>query len=286
MSDLMFAFMEPVTTTYTAALLPASYVTGMRRQENNKTFFLMLAGSAITAGQAVKLDTSAAAGGSVIPTAAIIDPVFGIAETAIASGSYGWVTRFPSKSASANVASTVGAGEFLRASATAGRLEVITDSVGNQNAVAVALSDASSNVATVQLLNSVGAIPKRTTITFDGGALLVDGTTYATSWAPGRAIVVTKITATSAIAIVGGTNTLKVLKGTSSGNTMLSAATVDPTTFTAAVATNVALTSTGADLAIPASGTGSAVYCELVCGTMSTDGKGVSIDIEYYETAI
>lgn len=111
-----------------------------------------------------------------------------------------------------------------------------------------------------------------------------DGTVYRATIFPGRAGTVTRISFGCQTAPTVGTDTLKVLKGSSSGNTMLSTATVDANGLTANQVTTATLTATGADLAIPASGAGSCIYCEYSAGTQTVDAIGVTATIEYEPT--
>ncbi len=89
------------------------------------------AGSAITIYDALKVSlTHTNEPWGLVPTAAIQEPVVGIAHVAIASGSYGWVTvkgRVPS----ATVASTGSAGAKLGSSASAGTLVSLTQADSN-----------------------------------------------------------------------------------------------------------------------------------------------------------
>lgn len=115
----------------------------------------------------------------------------------------------------------------------------------------------------------------------NGGGTLSDSTTYRGWFVPGRAGSVTKISVIAATAPIGGTNTVKVLKGSSSGNTMLSAASYDPTGLTANQAAAMTLTSTSADLALTASGASSGAYIEWATGSQTTDAINCCVQIEF-----
>lgn len=110
---------------------------------------------------------------------------------------------------------------------------------------------------------------------------VADGTTYRALLFPGRAGTVTRAGWGCITAPVGGTSTLKILKASSAGNTMLSTATVDPTTLTDNTFTPATLTATGADLAITAT---QGIYVELVAGTQTTDAVDVEAVIEFEPT--
>lgn len=108
-----------------------------------------------------------------------------------------------------------------------------------------------------------------------------DGTTYAAMLYPGRAGTVKAAGWGCITAPIGGTSTLKILKASSSGNTMLSTATVDPTTLADNTFTAATLTGTGADLAVTAT---QGIYVELVTGTQTTDAKDLSVTVEFEPT--
>lgn len=107
-----------------------------------------------------------------------------------------------------------------------------------------------------------------------GGAVLADDATYEICVPMRRAGIVTGASLAAGIRIAGGTNTLAVAKRQGGTEvTMLSTATVDPAavptaTFTAEALT---LTATPANLAFVA---GDVLIYRLVCGTMTTDGRG------------
>jgi hypothetical protein len=105
---------------------------------------------------------------------------------------------------------------------------------------------------------------------------IADGTTYTLTIPIGRACTITGAFASIGTAISGGVNTLTISKN--GGNTLLSTADVDPTTFGANATTALTLTATGADLAFVA---GDCVKIVHVAGTQGTDGVGESVTIEY-----
>jgi len=114
-----------------------------------------------------------------------------------------------------------------------------------------------------------------------GGAATSNATTYFQYLYPSRAGVVKQITYSTNIDPVSGTNTIKVLKATSSGNTMLSTASVSLNGTTINTATVATLTATGADLALTA---GQPIYCEYAAGTQGAAAKDVTVTIEYEPT--
>lgn len=115
-------------------------------------------------------------------------------------------------------------------------------------------------------------------------AAAADGTVYRATIFPGRAGTVKQISFGCQTAPTVGTDTLKVLKGSSAGNTMLSTATVDANTLTANQVLVGTLTATGADLQVTASGAGSCIYCEYSAGTQTVDAIGIEATIEFEPT--
>lgn len=113
------------------------------------------------------------------------------------------------------------------------------------------------------------------------GGTLADGATYRGYLPIGRAATIKQVNCLCGTVPAGGTNTVKVLKASSSGNTMLSAATFDPTTLTNDTITSPALTATGADLGVTAA---QGVYVEWVAGTQTTDGVNCAVSVEYEPT--
>lgn len=108
-----------------------------------------------------------------------------------------------------------------------------------------------------------------------------DSTVYSARLFPGRAGVVKAIFFGCKTAPTVGTDTLKVLKGSSSGNTMLSAATFDANTLVADTASAATLTSTTADLALTAT---QPIYVEYSAGSQTVDAVDLSVTIEYEPT--
>jgi hypothetical protein len=103
-----------LTATYTT--LPPNLFAGMVRRNKDNTYVLMQAGAAILVNEAVQIDTAVTTCLKVKKTAAVTDHVFGTAETAIASGDYGWITRHGK--ASTLVANGVAANDPLAAGAS------------------------------------------------------------------------------------------------------------------------------------------------------------------------
>jgi len=108
-----------------------------------------------------------------------------------------------------------------------------------------------------------------------------DATVYRAMLFPGRAGIVTRVTLGCITAPSVGTDTIKVLKASSSGNTMLNAATFDANTLTANTGTTATLTGTGADLAVTAA---QGIYCEYSAGTQTVDAIGVEATVEFEPT--
>lgn len=127
---------------------------------------------------------------------------------------------------------------------------------------------------------SIGNGAKRQILQFavNGGATLVDSTTYRSLLIPGRAGVVKAINFVATTPPVGGTNTIIVKKGSSAGNTMLSTASISPTTLVANTVLPGTLTATSADLAVTAT---EGVYTEWAAGVQTTDAIGGLIQVEF-----
>jgi hypothetical protein len=123
---------------------------------------------------------------------------------------------------------------------------------------------------------------QRAVIQIAGGSTIADGTTYKQLFSVGRALTVNRLLVGANVKPVGGTNTLKILKNGASGNTMLNAATFDPTTITANDTVEaLTLTSTAADLALDAN---DSVYIEWAAGTQTTDAQAAIVIVEYTVT--
>jgi hypothetical protein len=115
------------------------------------------AGSAISAGNSVKVDLTDETNEpfALVPTSAVTDVVVGIAEMAIASGSFGWVT-VGGKAPSAKAAVSQSAGAKLGASASAGTLQAVSSNSADQVAYAagigaVAIDSTDSNTSTIDV---------------------------------------------------------------------------------------------------------------------------------------
>lgn len=108
-----------------------------------------------------------------------------------------------------------------------------------------------------------------------------DSTVYSALLFPGRAGTVKNITWGVVTPPTVGTDTLKVLKGSSAGNTMLNAATFDANSLVANQATAATLTATGADLQVAATGANSGIYVEYSAGTQTVDAVDLSVTIEF-----
>jgi len=142
--DLQYLFIDAVTDTSTTA----KYQVGTRRRQNGREYVYQQADDAITVNQAVKLDLAASASGlKVTPTAAAGDSVFGIAETAIADESYGWITV--RGVAAALVAAGTTADDPMGASGTAGVLAKISEAgSGDYKFVGAIAMETSAGAAT------------------------------------------------------------------------------------------------------------------------------------------
>lgn len=122
---------------------------------------------------------------------------------------------------------------------------------------------------------------RRQIVYFQPGAIggtLADSTTYRSLVAPGRIATVTGVFVVAQTPPAGGTNTVRVLKGSSAGNTMLSAASYDPTALVANTVTPMTLTATGADLTITAA---QPIYVEWVSGVQTTDAINAVVGVEF-----
>lgn len=104
-----------------------------------------------------------------------------------------------------------------------------------------------------------------------------DATVYRGMSFPGRACTVKKVTLGCQTPPSVGTDVIKVLKASSSGNTLLSAATFDANTLVANTASSPSLTATGADLALTAT---QGIYAEYSAGTQTVDAIGIEAEIE------
>lgn len=136
------AIQDAVTTAHTTQKFPL----GFRRVENGKEYTYMKAGAAIAINEAVKVSTADTTGGTVIKTAAVADPVFGVCESvALASGEFGWITtRGP---VSVKILDAAAAEDLLGASATAGTLQAAA--AGNVDHIRVmALEDGAAGDGT------------------------------------------------------------------------------------------------------------------------------------------
>ena len=97
----------------------------------NNTIRYVKAGSAIALGDALKVKADEAQEPNVlIPTSAVQQPVVGIAHVAIASASFGWVT-VKGRVASASAAASTAAEARLGSSASAGKLQTLTQADSN-----------------------------------------------------------------------------------------------------------------------------------------------------------
>lgn len=123
---------------------------------------------------------------------------------------------------------------------------------------------------------------QRQVVQIAGGATIADDATHKHLVSVGRALTVTRLLIAANVKPVGGTNTVKILKNGAAGNTLLGAATFDPTTITANDTIQaLTLTATAADLALDADDT---IYIEWVAGTQTTDAQAAIVVVEYLVT--
>lgn len=108
-----------------------------------------------------------------------------------------------------------------------------------------------------------------------------DTTVYRSQLFFGRAGTVTRITYGTAVDPVSGTNVIAVEKGSFTGNTMLSTATVSLNGTTANTGVTATLTATGADLGLTAA---QPVCLEYNAGTQGTDAEQVFVTVEFEPT--
>lgn len=155
-----------------------------------------------------------------------------------------------------------------------------TVTAGGLTVSAGAVSVPSLSVTTPITNASIGNGAKRQILQFvvNGGGTCADSTTYSCLLVPGRAGIVKAINFVAATPPVGGTDTLLVKKGSSSGNTMLNAASVDATTLAANTVAGGTLTSTAADLAVTAA---QPIYVAYTAGVQTTDAVGMTIQVEF-----
>ena len=112
-----------------------------------------------------------------------------------------------------------------------------------------------------------------------GPPLLVDTITYkqAVFVAPCDGCQIKEIWATAAVAMAGGTNTLAIDnydKSATAARNVLSTTNIDPTTITAKTGLKLTLSATASNLYMDE---GDVLNFTLVCGTMTTDGEGLSL---------
>lgn len=116
------------------------------------------AGSAISAGNAVIASlTDADEPFTVVPSSAVSQVIKGIAVTAIASGSFGWVTIKGRVASALKTASAVTAGDPLSTTATAGALATANSTSATALAVGAgigvqALDSSDSNSTTIEVV--------------------------------------------------------------------------------------------------------------------------------------
>lgn len=166
----------------------------------------------------------------------------------------------------------------LRSSGSTGIAKLkFADSSANSPTITV--PDSGSNASLILSGGTAYNQAKKQAFTWsvNNGGTLADGTTYKTLFCPGRAGLVTKISAIAGTAPIGGTSTIKVQKGVG-GNTCLSAASVDPTSLADGVGAPLTLTSTAADITFTAT---NGFYLEWVTGTQTTDAATASITVEF-----
>lgn len=108
-----------------------------------------------------------------------------------------------------------------------------------------------------------------------------NGTVYKAVIFPGRAGSVSRVVVGNQVAPIGGTDTVKVLKNASNGNTMLGSSSLDATTLTNFTPAQQVLTSTAADLSLTAA---QGIYLEYNQGTTTTAAQDISVLVEFTPT--
>lgn len=112
-----------------------------------------------------------------------------------------------------------------------------------------------------------------------GTPTLTNGTTYrgVVFTAPCDGVYINELWVTSGSAMAGGTNTFAVDnydKSAATARNVLSASTVDPTSFTTKQGVKLTLSSTESNLWMDE---GDVLNFSLVCGTMSASGAGLAL---------
>lgn len=138
---------------------------------------------------------------------------------------------------------------------------------GGLTAANIQTGSAKRQVLTARLSPEVGAA--------------ANSTVYRGSLYFGRAGTVTRITYGTGVDPVSGTNVIAIEKGSYTGNTMLSTATVSLNGTTANTGVTATLTSTGADLGLTAA---QPVCCEYNPGTQGTGAEQVTVTVEFEPT--
>lgn len=110
------------------------------------------------------------------------------------------------------------------------------------------------------------------------GAALTNSTQYKSRDGVGLAATITAIYVSLDVAPIGGTNTLRILNGSSSGNSVLAGASFDLTTLTNNSLTSIPLDATGVNLALAAN---QGLYIEWNAGVQTTAAVNPIIIIEY-----
>lgn len=154
------SFLEPVTQSFTVTTSlrvdKPGYSLGMIRESNGKLYRLVVAGGVIPINSAVKNDSAATGtniGYQVVATGVAAEGVAGVAEIAVASGAYFWMTI--GKVASVLVTGTVAIGDRMAATATAGTLSSLAAATFG-HVCAIALEANASGAATKKVHLLVG----------------------------------------------------------------------------------------------------------------------------------
>lgn len=165
---------------------------------------------------------------------------------------------------------TVGGNAAVTGNAT------VTGTLGVTGAVSLTVPLTAANIQT-------GSAKRQliTAILSPNTGAAADSTVYRATLFPGRAGTVKQIVFGCQTAPTVGTDTIKVLKASSAGNTMLNAATFDANTLVANTGTVATLTATGTDLAITAL---QPIYCEYSAGAQTVDAIGLTVTIEFEPT--
>lgn len=144
-----FLGINPTDTYASAGKLPLPLGTEARKQK--KVYRMVLADEDIDAGDFVQIGLDDNEAIQLVTASAAVYALVGVAETAIADESYGWVTVY-GVVADANVGTGAAANDVLYTTGTAGRAD---DSGGSIVLGATPLETAAANAADVHLAHPI-----------------------------------------------------------------------------------------------------------------------------------